>query len=179
MAQQEHKGVLRQILDRLYSISAMLAAVCLVAMLVVIVLQMVVRWSSMTFPGSSEIAGYLMAAASFFAFAGALNSGAHIRVAIGLNALGKYRFWGEVWCLIIGSAATAYLGWYAVRLVYWSHKLGDVSQGQDAAPLWIVQMPVAIGSILLAVVFADNLITLIFTGRDNIRDDRHAQSHTE
>ncbi len=40
-------------------------------------------------------------------------------------------------------------------------------------------MPVALGAILLAIAFADNLVTLIFTGRDNIRDDVAAQSHAE
>ena len=66
-----------------------------------------------------------------------------------------------------------------MRLVYWSWKLNDVSQGQDATPLWIVQVPVAAGAILLAVAFIDNLITLIRTGRDNIRDDVVTQSHAE
>ena len=179
MTQHENKGVLRRTLDAIYGAFAVLAALCLASMLLVIVAQMVARWLSVTFPGAAEYAGYLMAAASFFAFASALNGGAHIRVGLFLTALGKRRFWGELWCLVVGSAISAYLAWYAVRLVYWSYKLGDVSQGQDATPLWIVQVPVAIGAILLAVVFVDNLITLITTGRDNIRDDVPAQSHAE
>ena len=174
-----HPGVIRRVLDRIYSACAALAAMCLVAMLCVIVMQMVARWLSLTFPGATQYAGYLMAAASFLAFAGALNTGAHIRVGLALNALGRHRFWGELWCLIVGTAASAYLAWYAVRLVHWSRKLHDVSQGQDATPLWIVQMPVALGAILLAVAFADNLVTLIKTGRDNIRDDVTTQSHAE
>ncbi len=179
MDQTTRAGVLRRVLDRIYAVSAALAATCLVAMLGVIVMQMIARWSSFTFPGATDYAGYLMAAASFLAFASALNSGAHIRVGLFLTALGERRYWGELWCLVVGTAATVYLSWYAVRLVYWSWKLNDVSQGQDATPLWIVQMPVACGAILLAVAFADNLITLILTGRDNIRDDVAVQSHAE
>ncbi|MDI3336200.1 TRAP transporter small permease [Defluviimonas aestuarii] len=156
-----------------------MAALCLVAMLGVIVVQMIARWSSFTFPGATDYAGYLMAAASFLAFAGALNSGAHIRVGLFLNALGERRYWGELWCLLVGTAATLFLSWYAIRLVYWSWKLNDVSQGQDATPLWIVQIPVAFGAGLLAVAFVDNLITLILTGRDNIRDNVAVQSHAE
>ena len=53
-------------------------------------------------------------------------------------------------------------------MVYWSWLLGDVSQGQDATPLWIAQMPVAVGSVILAICFLDNLVTLLLTGRDNI-----------
>ncbi|MGB3313846.1 MAG: TRAP transporter small permease [Albidovulum sp.] len=179
MDQETRPGALRRALDSLYGVCASLAALCLVSMLAVIVIQMIARWSSFTFPGATDYAGYLMAAASFLAFAGALNSGAHIRVGLFLNALGKRRYWGELWCLLIGSAASCFLAWYAVRLVYWSWKLKDVSQGQDATPLWIVQMPVAFGAILLAIAFADNLITLILTGRDNIRDDVAVQSHAE
>lgn len=179
MSHDKRPGALRLVLDRIYTLSAALAAVCLVAMLGVIVAQMAARWSALTFPGSTEYAGYLMASASFLAFASALNSGAHIRVGLALTALGRHRFWGELWCLLIGTAASGYLAWYAVRLVYWSRKLKDVSQGQDATPLWIVQMPLAFGAILLAVAFLDNLVTLLMTGRDNIRDDVAAQSHAE
>ena len=71
--------------------------------------------------------------------------------------------------MAIGTAAASYLARYAVKTVYWSWKLHDVSQGQDATPLWIVQIPMAFGAVLLAIAFIDNLITLIATRRDNIR----------
>ena len=41
--------------------------------------------------------------------------------------------------------------------------------GEDATPLWIPQLPMAFGAILLAVCFADNLLTLLVIRRDNIR----------
>lgn len=170
---------LRRGLDGLYDACAALSALCLVGILIVIVLQMAARWSSVTFPGSTEYAGYLMAAASFLAFAHALNRGAHIRVSLLLERLGRRRFWGELWCLLIATAASSYLAWYAVKLVYWSRKLKDVSQGQDATPLWIVQMPVAFGAVLLAVAFWDNLVTLLLSGRDNIVEDATAASRAE
>ena len=127
------------------------------------------RWTGIAFHGSAEYAGYLMASSSFFAFAYALNRGAHIRVNLFLTTLGRHRFWGELWCMTIGLATTSYLAWYAVKAVYWSRKLNDISQGQDATPLWIPQLPMAFGAILLAVCFADNLITLLVVRRDNIR----------
>ena len=179
VSRDDRPGALCRTLDAIYTTSAALAALCLVSMLGVIVAQMIARWSSLTFPGSTEYAGYLMAAASFLAFAGALNSGAHIRVGLALTALGRHRYWGELWCLLVGTAAATYLAWYSVRLVYWSRKLHDLSQGQDATLLWIVQLPVALGAILLAIAFADNLVTLLRTGRDNIRTDVSVQSHAE
>lgn len=170
---------IRRSLDAIYDGAGWVAALCLVAILVVIMVQVGARWFGIVVHGPAEYAGYLMAAASFLAFAHTLNNGAHIRVGLLINALGERRFWGELWCLIAASAAGIYLAWYACKAVYWSWKLGDVSQGQDATPLWIVQTPVAIGAVILAVCFLDNLATLLLTGRDNIRTDLEEQSHAE
>ncbi|MCT7377058.1 TRAP transporter small permease [Chelativorans salis] len=170
---------IRRSLDAVYDGAGALAALCLLAILIVISAQVVARWTGVPFPGSSQYAGYLMAAASFLAFAHTLNRGAHIRVNLFLTALGQRRFWGELWCLVIASAASTYLAWFAVRAVYWSWRLGDVSQGQDATPLWIAQTPMAVGAVILAVCFIDNLVTLLLAGRDNIRPDLSQQSRAE
>lgn len=167
-------------LDLLYDGAAVLSALCMVALLAVILAQMIARWTDIMLPGAAEYAGYLMAAGSFLAFAHTLNRGAHIRVGLLLTALGRHRRWAELLCLAVGAAASAYVAFYAGRLVFWSRKLGDVSQGQDATPLWIVQLPVAIGAAILAICFLDNLVTFLRTGRDNIiPDDLADQSHAE
>jgi TRAP-type C4-dicarboxylate transport system permease small subunit len=162
-------GAVRRGLDGLYDAAGLLAAACMVAMLGVIVAQMVARWAAVPFPGSSEYAGYLMASSAFLAFAHALNRGAHIRVNLLLTALGSRRRLGEIWCMAVGCAVSAYIAFYAVKLVYWSRELNDISQGQDEMMLWVVQAPFAAGAVLLAVCFADNLLVLLATGRDNIR----------
>lgn len=166
---------IRRTLDLAYDGAGILAAGCLVAILVTISAQVLARWLGISFHGAAEYAGYFMAAASFLAFAHTLNRGGHIRVGLLLGSLGARRRWGEIWCLAIGSLITGYLAWYAVRAVYWSWRLNDVSQGQDATKLWIVQTPVAVGAVVLAICFADNLVTLIVTGRDNIRAEPAAQ----
>src|SRR5690606_29851108 len=123
--------IIRRGLDLVYDFAGLLSALCLVAVLVVITAPVAARWAGRLFHGSNEYAGYFMASASFLAFAHTLNRGAHIRVGLLLNALGERRFWGELWSLVIASVAATYLAWYAVKLVYWSWKLNDVSQGQD------------------------------------------------
>ncbi|MCO6179644.1 TRAP transporter small permease [Ciceribacter sp. RN22] len=174
MSASFRKHPVGNLLDRLYLLAGYLAAACLMGLLVVIVMQMVARWTDLTFPGGTQYAGYLMAASTFLAFAYTLNSGGHIRVELLLQALGKSKFLVELWCLLVGTAASSYLAWYAVKLVYWSRKLHDLSQGLDATPLWYVQIPVAAGAIILAVCFADNLVTVIFTRRDNINQSAEA-----
>lgn len=171
--------VLRRILDALYFVGGMIAGLCLITILIIIVLQMSARWTGQMIPGSTDYAGYFMAAASFFAFAYALNHGAHIRVNLLLSRLGKQRFWGELWCFALGTALSTYFAWYAVKAVYWSRKLHDISQGQDATPLWIPQMAMAAGSVLFALCFFDHLVRLIFTGSHGIKAEVLEQSHAE
>jgi len=170
---------LRALLDGLYFAGGIVAACFLIAMLAIIVLQMSARWTGHVFPGSTEYAGYCMAAASFFAFAHALSRGAHIRVNLLLTKMGSYRRWGEIWCFAIAAALACYFAYYAVRAVYWSHKLNDISQGQDAWPIWIPQMSMAAGTILLAIALIDNLVRIVFFGSHGIEADTVEQSHGE
>ena len=159
----------RRLLDLIYLTAGVLSAVFLFLILVIIVAQMVARATGIGFPGSTDYAGYMMAAASFMAFAYTLNKGGHVRVSILLGRLqGKTRYIAELLCHAMATAFTCILAWYAVTMVYWSHLLGDVSQGHDATPLWIVQTPVAVGSVILALCFADNLISMLIRKHDNI-----------
>ncbi len=171
--------VVRSGLDILYLGAGIAAAGFIVVMLAIIVLQMAARWTGFTFPGSAEYAGYTMAAASFLAFAHTLDRGAHIRVSLLLSRLGRYRWHGEVWCFAIGAMLSSYLAYYAVRGVWWSWRLGDVSQGQDATPLWIPQLAMAAGSILLAIAFVDHLTRLFVFGDEAVPAETAEQSHAE
>jgi TRAP-type C4-dicarboxylate transport system permease small subunit len=159
-------------LDALYLGGGVLASLFLITILVLIVVQMLARWTGQMFSGAPDYAGYCMAAASFLAFAHALNKGAHIRVSILLNALGdKKRYWLEIWCFGVGAAASSYLAWYAVKATQWSHKFNDISQGQDATPLWIPQLGMSIGAVLLAICFWDNLLRLFVLKKHAIESD--------
>ena len=94
-------------LDALYFAGGVLGALFLIAILAIIVSQMVARWTGAVIPGATEVAGYCMAAASFFALAHALNRGAHIRVSIVLNAVpDRVRTLLEIWCFAIAAAAS-------------------------------------------------------------------------
>lgn len=155
---------LRFCLDRLYDLCGAIAALCLVTLLIVISLQMAARWSGLQFPGSTSYAGYCMAAASFFALAHTLNRGGHIRVSLLLSQLGRFRRAGEIWCFGIGSVLSVFLAIYAIKAVQISIKLNDISQGQDATPIWIPQLPMAIGATLFAIAMIDRLIRILAGG---------------
>ncbi len=171
---------LRRGLDGLYLGAGILASLCLIAILALIVLQMLARWTGEVFPGAPEYAGYAMAAASFLAFAHALNKGSHIRVSIVLNLVGPgLRRLINIWCFGIGAAIAWYFVWYARKFVYWSWKFGDISQGQDKTQLWIPQSLMLIGAAILAIALTDHLIHLIFRGDHRIKADIVEQSFGE
>jgi len=160
---------LRKGLDFLYQVSGVMAALCLIAILSLIVIQMLARWTGEVFPGAPEYAGYAMAAASFLAFANALNKGAHIRVSILLNALGPgAKRLMEIWCFGLGAVIAWYFVFYCQKFVYWSWKFKDISQGQDKTLLWMPQSLMLIGAVILAIALTDNLINLIFKGNHRI-----------
>ncbi|HLR13581.1 MAG TPA: TRAP transporter small permease [Burkholderiaceae bacterium] len=160
---------LRRLLDALYLGSGVLAAICLFALLLIIVAQMLSRALGISFPGAANYAGYMMAAASFFAFAYTLNRGGHVRVSLVLGRLkGRSLYVAELISHLLASIFCIALCWHATTMVYWSYILGDVSQGQDNSRLWIVQLPLALGSGILAVCFVDNLLSLLIRKQDNI-----------
>ncbi|WP_425038815.1 TRAP transporter small permease [Primorskyibacter sp. S187A] len=171
---------LRRILDFIYQAAGVLAALCLIAILLLIVAQMIARWTGEIFPGAANYAGYAMAAASFFAFANALNRGAHIRVSLVLNALpkGAKRIM-EIWCFAIAAGVMWYFTYYAYWFTYWSWKFNEVSQAQDATPLWIPQSVMVIGGGILAIALTDHLIHVLFRGDHRITRDLVDQSHGE
>ncbi|MES0884224.1 TRAP transporter small permease [Roseibium sp. SCP14] len=160
--------VLRTSLDAIYKYAGYLAAIFLILILVFVALQMVARWGGSIITGAPDFTGYCMAAASFLALPYALNGGAHIRVSLLLNALGRYKKFGEIWCWAIASYLTFLFARYAIKMTYESYRFNEISQGQDAWPIWIPQMSMTVGTILLAVCAFDNLVSTLFTGRDNI-----------
>ncbi|NQV98490.1 MAG: TRAP transporter small permease subunit [Rhodospirillales bacterium] len=177
---QSFGGSVRSLLDRLYVGSGVIAALFLIAILSLIIIQMLARWTGEVFSGAPDYAGYCMAAASFFAFAHALNRGTHIRVSILLNAVGpRLKHALEIWCFAIATALAWYFTWFATKATYWSWKFNDISQGQDATPLWIPQLSMVLGSLIFAIALTDHLVHVVFSGNHRIVSDVVEQSHGE
>lgn len=169
---------LRRGLDALYLAGGVVGAAFMVAILGVIVAQMVARWTGNVFPGGADYAGYAMAGASFFALAYALNMAAHIRVTLVLNALGRWRRLAEIWCYGVAAVTAIYFARYAIKTNIWSHKLNDVSQGQDATPLWIPQLVMSAGTCLLALALVDHFIRVLLTPHEGVGEPEMTDSES-
>ena len=153
---------MRNFLDKLYLYAAYIASIGLLMILLIIVYNMVARWTGGTAMGATAYAGYAMATSAFLAMAYTLNQDGHIRVKMLLSKLGKNRKWGERWCYGIGSLLAVYFFYYASRGAHFSYILNDISQQDDALPMWIPQMVMVIGTFILAIAFLDRFYQAIF-----------------
>lgn len=200
---KQMRAVLRpfwRLLEPVYTASGVLAAICMIMILLIIIVQMVCRWASVQFPGSTDYAGYAMAATSFFALAHALNRGAHIRVSILLNINTFTRLWVNIAALFVAAITATYFARYAIKTNFMSEMINDRTQGIDQVPerllavvkmfgtapsqwgamwesagtgwiytpMWLPQIPMSIGTVLLAIALWDNLYRMIITKENPI-----------
>ncbi len=148
---------MRRALDRLYDAAAWAAAFFMVGVLVMVLASVVGRLVGFNLRGSDAYAGYCMAAAAFLALAHTLKRGEHIRVELLLQRA-RLRRPLERWCHLAGVFFTGVLAFYSVRLAWQSYTFNDISQGNDATPLWIPQLAMAAGAIVLFIAMADDCI---------------------
>jgi TRAP-type C4-dicarboxylate transport system permease small subunit len=150
---------LRRTLDGLYDGAAALAALFMVALLVMVLLSISGRQLHFNVPGVDAYAGYMMAAAGFLAMAHTLKRGEHIRVTLLVTRLAAaWRRRLELWALFAASALAGLMAWYSCRLAWQSRVFHDISTGNDATPLWIPQLSMAIGTVVLAIALVDELV---------------------
>lgn len=150
---------MRKSLDFLYNSAAALAALFMVGLLVMILLSIVSRQLHFNVPGVDAYAGYLMAGAGFLALAHTLKRGEHIRVTLILSHLGPAaRRWLERWAMGAAAVLAVLFAVFSVRLVWNSHAFDDISTGNDATALWIPQLAMAVGTVILAIAAIDEFI---------------------
>ena len=160
---------MRRALDALYDGAAWLAALSMVGLLLMVLLSIVSRQAGFHVPGTDAYAGYLMAAAGFLALAHTLKKGEHIRVTLLLGRLqGRARRAMELWALAAASFLAGLFAYYSARLVWQSHLFHDISTGNDATPLWMPQLAMAAGTLILAIAFVDELVMALRGQRSTI-----------
>ena len=161
---------MRATLDALYGAAAWVAAACMIGVLVMVLLSIAGRQIGFYVPGTDAYAGYLMAGSSFLALAHTLKRNEHIRVTLFLNlSPPPLRRALQLWSLSVAVLLSGLLGWYCVRLAWQSHQFHDISTGADATPLWIPQVPMAVGALILCVAFVDELV-LALRGDQEMRE---------
>lgn len=167
----------RRLLDRIYRTSGALAAVFLVAIFVVVLIQVganlinalsaaaLRRSIGLSLPSYADFAGYSLAASTFLALAHTLRAGAHIRVSLVIdNVSGWRRRLVELWCAGCGTAVAGYFAYFTILMVADSFAFGDVSPGMVPIPLWLPQSAMALGLVILTIALADEFVSNIAGG---------------
>ena len=131
----------------------------MIGTLAMVLLGIVGRLFNWFVPGTDAYAGYCMAACGFLALAHTLKRGEHIRVSLVLEHVGvRARQRLELVALAIASVLAAAFAWYSVKLAVQSWQFSDISTGNDATPLWIPQLAMAIGTLVLFVALVDEFV---------------------
>jgi TRAP-type C4-dicarboxylate transport system permease small subunit len=73
-----------------------------------------------------------------------------------LRGVAKHRL--EIWALFAATLLAALFATFSVKLAYNSWEYQDISTGNDATPLWIPQIAMAVGTVLLLIAFIDELV---------------------
>lgn len=150
---------MRKALEGLYDGAAWLAALMMIGVLVMVLIGILGRQFNFYVPGTDAYAGYLMAGSGFLALAHTFRRNEHIRVTLLLQSLaGGARRGLELWCLVVAVLLAAVMAYYSVRLSWQSHLFHDISTSNDATPLWIPQLGMAVGTLILLVALLDDLV---------------------
>jgi len=150
---------MRRTLNALYDGCAWLAAVFMIGVLVMVLLSVLGRQFGFHVPGTDAYAGYSMAAAGFLALAHTLKRNEHIRVTLVLGKLtGGARRGMELWSLSAAVLLSGLFAWFSLRLAMQSHEFNDISTGNDATPLWIPQLGMVLGTLVLFIAFVDEWV---------------------
>lgn len=174
---------MRAILDALYRIAGWLAALCLVAIVIMVVLQIIGRMVDgamklagyppygFLVAGLAEIAGYLLAISSLLALAATLKAGGHIRVTVLLSSLGeRARRIAEIVALSLASAFSIYMTWRIGLLAYDSWQFNELSYGLVPVQLAWPQAGMTVGVAVLSIALVDELILTLRSGRPSYRE---------
>lgn len=159
------------LLHSLYRLSGALSACFLAGIAVLILAQIVARLAGTQIPSADDFAAWSMAGAVFLALPATFTADEHIRVTILFRAFGPAMervLDGVSTVIAIGilSWGTYYIGEY----VYESYIYHDVSQGIIAVPLWIPQLAMVFGMLLMTLAMIEHFYLLITGG--NIFPDK-------
>jgi len=130
----------RRFLEALYLSAAWLAALCMIGVLTMVLVTIVTRQIGVHVPGTDAYAGYLMAGAGFLALAHTLKRGEHIRVTLFISFVkGAAHRALELWALGVAVLLSALFAFFATRL-------------------WLPQIAMAVGTIVLFVALVDEFV---------------------
>lgn len=156
---------MRKFLNGLYLAAGGLAALCVLAICVLMVGQSILREFGVRTGATNDVVAWLCAASAFLAMAHAFKHGDFVRVTLLLEKLGPGpRRVLETASLAIACLAIGYLAYWATRFTWESWQFNDIAGGQLALPMWIPQTTFVAGAWLFFIAVLDEMV-LVLRGR--------------
>jgi TRAP-type C4-dicarboxylate transport system permease small subunit len=152
----------RRALDFLYWASGALAALCLAGICLVMLGQAIGREAGLLIRGADDISSWLCAAASFFALGHTFREGELVRMGLCIEMLGpRARWWAELIALSVTAVIVGYMAWATASFVYDSWRFDEVAQGLIKIPIWIPQLSLVLGVLILFIAVLDELVAVM------------------
>ncbi len=152
---------MRSLLDKLYLASGYLSGFCIVLITLIITAQIVGRLFGFIVPSAEDFSGYALAAATFFGLAYTFREGGHIRVTLVIQHWTRgSRYIQELLVLIFALLLVSFMSFYSIHMVWESYIFEEVSSGYVSIPIWMPQVPVALGIVMLNIAILDDVIAL-------------------
>lgn len=153
--------MIRRLLDALYLASGFLAALFMVAIAMSVLFQICGRFVNIAFD-ATEVAGFFLAASTFFGLAYTFHSGTNIRIDLVIGWFtGRTRRMIELLCCGIAVITLAFLSYHSALLTWQMYRFGDVSRGLYAIPFWIPQISMTLGIIALTIAVFDDCVRIL------------------
>ncbi|MBE0453684.1 TRAP transporter small permease [Roseovarius autotrophicus] len=166
--------MLRRTLDRIFGAGLGLAALALVAIAALVLVQVTGRVIDrsliamgrepvgIAITSLSELGGFLFLGAAFLALAGSLRAGGHVRVTMLVGALPAPLARGVAVLALLGALGLCGFALYSAALQAWdSWSFNAVSFGMGRFPLWVPQAVMVAGLALFALALLDELLALL------------------
>ena len=172
-------GPLRRTLDGLYALGGALAALCVLAILALMIGASVGRYLNWRVSWINDVVAWLCAAAAFLGMAYSFRNGDFVRVTLLLESVPpRVRRALELASLAVATVAIAYLGWWAARFTYESWEFNDIAGNMVAIPIWIPQLSFAVGALILVVAVIDECVRVLRGAKPSYVarvEERHAR----
>jgi TRAP-type C4-dicarboxylate transport system permease small subunit len=153
---------MRRFLDRLYTASGVLAAICLASIGAMMLAQAFGRGAGILVRGADDIVAWLTAACAFLALGYTFRNGELVRVGLWIDMLSsRRRRIAELAALVVTALFAAYMVWAISRFVYESWQFRELAQGLIAIPIWIPQMSLVVGTMIFLIAVLDELVRVL------------------
>jgi TRAP-type C4-dicarboxylate transport system permease small subunit len=153
---------MRKTLDGLYALGGLLAALCVLSILILMIGASIGRSLDWRVGWVNDVVAWLCAAAAFLGMAYSFRNGDFVRVTLVLEMVSpRVRRWLEFLSLAVATVSIVYLGYWAVRFTLESYEFQDMDGTLIAIPIWIPQMSFVIGALILVVAVLDECVQVL------------------